>query len=592
MAIARFVLKTLPGIDRPAIASQLPTRKGVDHRARPRRQRQLHARAAAAVRGDGQRARRGRRGHRAPDRRASSTSARRRSRATTSSRRRPSCCAQSGLNFHGNVEGDDIYKGTTDVVVCDGFVGNVALKTSEGLAKMLYDFLQDGVHAQPADAQLAAIVAYPVLMRVQAPHRPAPLQRRDADRPQGRRRQEPRRRRRLAFAHALRKAYAEVDARRARPHRAADGGDAGAAHRGRAPRSRPHGARRHAMHSRIAGTGRYLPAQVAHQRRPRGARRHERRVDPRAHRHPRSATSPPTTKRRRDLALARVARTRSRRPASPPADVDLIIVATTTPDMVFPSTACIAAGKLGAHGGAAFDVQAVCSGFVYALAIADRMVAGGHGAQRARRRRRDLFAHPRLERPRHVRAVRRRRRRGGAGAVATTPGILSAHLHADGSHRDILCVPGTVRNGAVTGTPFLHMDGAAVFKFAVRVLAEVAHEALDANGMTRGGHRLADSAPGQHPHHGCDREEAAACRSSESIVTVDRHANTSAASIPLALDVAVRDGRIQRGPARDAARASAAASRGARCSCDWIMKTLMQASHSCFRGRARSRSAC
>ena len=227
------------------------------------------------------------------------------------------------------------------------------------------------------------------------------------------------------------------------------------------------------------------------------------------------------------------------------ADVDLIVVATTTPDMVFPSTACIVQDKLGCHGGAAFDVQAVCSGFVYGLALADRMVSGGMA-------RNALVVGAEI----YSRIIDWQDRGtcvlfgDGAGAVvlvpAREPGILSAHLHADGSHRGMLCVPGTVARGGVEGRPFLHMDGQAVFKFAVRVLAEVAHEALEANGLTT---RDIDWLI---PHQANERIIEATAKKlgvgmDRVVTTVERHANTSAASIPLALDEAVRDGRVRRG---------------------------------------------
>ena len=213
--------------------------------------------------------------------------------------------------------------------------------------------------------------------------------------------------------------------------------------------------------------------------------------------------------------------------------------------MVFPSTACILQAKLGARGGAAFDVQAVCSGFVYALAVADRMVASGM-ARNALVVGAEIYSR-----------ILDWNDRGtcvlfgdGAGAVvlvpAREPGILSAHLHADGHYKDILCVPGQVDRGGVAGTPFVHMDGHAVFKFAVKVLAEVAHEALAANRMT-----TADI-DWLIPHQANIRIMDATARKLELppgkvISTVDLHANTSAASIPLALDVAVRDGRIRAG---------------------------------------------
>jgi 3-oxoacyl-[acyl-carrier-protein] synthase-3 len=213
--------------------------------------------------------------------------------------------------------------------------------------------------------------------------------------------------------------------------------------------------------------------------------------------------------------------------------------------MICPSTACIVQQKLGATGGPAFDVQAVCSGFVYALAIADRMVASGM-ARNALVIGAEIFSR-----------ILDWNDRGtcvlfgdGAGAVvllpSDKPGILTAKLHADGAHRDILCVPGQVHNGVVTGSPFLRMDGGQVFKFAVRVLAEVADEALAACGMARA------SIDWLIPHQANIRIMDATAKkldlaSERVIVTVDRHGNTSAASIPLALDVAVRDGRIRSG---------------------------------------------
>ena len=297
------------------------------------------------------------------------------------------------------------------------------------------------------------------------------------------------------------------------------------------------------MHSRIAGTGRYLPSRVLTNVELAG----------------RVATSDEWIRSRTgiaqrhiaadgeetsDLALA-AAREALAAAGIAPAAVDLIIVATTTPDMIFPSTACILQDKLGAHGGPAFDVQAVCSGFVYALAIADKMVASG-AVRNALVVGAEIYSR-----------ILDWNDRGtcvlfgdGAGAVVLVPspepGILSAHLHADGHYRDILCVPGQVRNGAVSGSPFVHMDGQGVFKFAVRVLAEVANEALSANRMT------AADIDWLIPHQANLRIMDATAKklgvSPEKVIsTVDAHANTSAASIPLALDVAVRDGRIRAG---------------------------------------------
>lgn len=226
-------------------------------------------------------------------------------------------------------------------------------------------------------------------------------------------------------------------------------------------------------------------------------------------------------------------------------DLDLIIVATTTPDVIFPSTACALQGKLGASGSAAFDVQAVCSGFVYALATADALMRSGP------------YRHALVVGAEVYSRILDWQDRAtcvlfgdGAGAVvlsaAETPGILSCHLHADGQYRDILAVPGSIRNGKVTGSPFLTMDGNAVFRFAVKVLGDVVDEAMSANGMSP--HDI----DWLIPHQANIRIIQATARRlgmpmSKVVVTVDRHANTSAASIPLALDVAVRDGRVRPG---------------------------------------------
>jgi 3-oxoacyl-[acyl-carrier-protein] synthase-3 len=297
------------------------------------------------------------------------------------------------------------------------------------------------------------------------------------------------------------------------------------------------------MHSRIVGTGSYLPAHILTNhdlakrvdtsdtwiRARTGIR--ERRIAA-----PGEATS--------DLA-EHAARAALVAAGIVPADVDLVVVATTTPDMVFPSTACILQAKLGARGGPAFDVQAVCSGFIYALAVADRMVASGM-ARNALVVGAEIYSR-----------ILNWNDRGtcvlfgdGAGAAvlvpSRVPGILSAHLHADGSYRNILCVPGTLADGAVTGSPFVRMEGAAVFKFAVRVLAEVANEALVANSVT------ADAVDWLIPHQANVRIIDATAKKlgiplNKVVTTVERHANTSAASIPLALDEAARDGRITAG---------------------------------------------
>jgi 3-oxoacyl-[acyl-carrier-protein] synthase-3 len=225
--------------------------------------------------------------------------------------------------------------------------------------------------------------------------------------------------------------------------------------------------------------------------------------------------------------------------------IDMIVVATSTPDFVFPSTACLLQAKLGVKGCAAFDVQAVCSGFVYGLATADNFIrAGTHksalviGAE--------VFSR-----------ILDWKDRGtcvlfgdGAGAVVlradAKPGIHASILHADGSYAGILSVPGNVCGGSIVGSPFLQMQGNQVFKIAVKVLDEVARETVAAAGMT-----LQD-VDWLIPHQANVRIlEATAKRlglpRERLVVTVDHHANTSAASVPLALDEYVRAGRIKPG---------------------------------------------
>ena len=228
-----------------------------------------------------------------------------------------------------------------------------------------------------------------------------------------------------------------------------------------------------------------------------------------------------------------------------PRDIDLIIVATSTPDMVFPSTACILQNKLGANGGAAFDVQAVCSGFVYALTIADAMIRTG-GASRALVIGAEVFSRILDFNDRTTCVLFG----DGAGAVvleaSATPGILASDLHADGKHVDILCVPGHVSGGAVMGNPLLKMDGPAVFKLAVGVLEDAARATLVKAQLTEA------DIDWMIPHQANIRIMQSTAKRlklsmNKVVVTVDQHGNTSAASIPLALDVAVRSGKVNRG---------------------------------------------
>jgi 3-oxoacyl-[acyl-carrier-protein] synthase-3 len=228
-----------------------------------------------------------------------------------------------------------------------------------------------------------------------------------------------------------------------------------------------------------------------------------------------------------------------------PQDIDLIIVATTTADMVFPSTACLLQAKLGIRNCPAFDMQAVCSGFVYALATADQLMKSGQyrnalvvGAE--------VYSRILDWKDRSTCVLFG----DGAGAVVLTtsdqPGILASRLHADGSYAHILSVPGGVSRGEISGRPLLQMEGNAVYKFAVKVLSEVAEETLQAAGLAK------SDVDWLVPHQANVRIIQSTAKKlglgmDRVVVTVERHANTSAASVPLALDEAVRDGRVRAG---------------------------------------------
>jgi len=226
-------------------------------------------------------------------------------------------------------------------------------------------------------------------------------------------------------------------------------------------------------------------------------------------------------------------------------ELDLIILGTTTPDRIFPSTACLLQARLGNHGAMAFDVQAVCSGFLYALSIADKFIKTGT-AQRALVVGADTYS----------RLVNWNDRStcvlfgDGGGAVvletSVSPGILSTHLHADGAYKDVLTVPGTVAQGRLNGDGFTKMQGNEVFKFAVNILKESVDETLAANQLD------IKSIDWLIPHQANIRIITATAKKlnlpmEKVVVTVSEHGNTSAASVPLALDVAVRDGRIKPG---------------------------------------------
>lgn len=298
------------------------------------------------------------------------------------------------------------------------------------------------------------------------------------------------------------------------------------------------------MYSRLAGTGSYLPGNPVsnHDLAARGIDTSDEWIVTRTGIRSRHLAEQGVTASQLGVEAARRALEMAGGAAT---DIDLIIVATSTPDFIFPSTACLIQGVLGNKGATAFDVQAVCSGFAYALGIADKFIRSG-SHQRALVIGAEVFSR-----------ILDWQDRGtcvlfgdGAGAVvleaSERPGVLATALHADGSQSGILNVPGQVCGGQVTGDPFLRMDGQAVFKFAVRVLADVAEEVCRVAGI-----QTAD-VDWLIPHQANIRIIEATGKklgvaSERVIVSVDRHGNTSAASVPLALDEAVRDGRIQRG---------------------------------------------
>ena len=301
-------------------------------------------------------------------------------------------------------------------------------------------------------------------------------------------------------------------------------------------------------HSRITGTGSHLPprrvtnADLAAQLAAHGVETSDQWIVERTGIRARHFAEPDVTSSDLALLASRQALEAAGRKA---AEIDLIIVATSTPDMVFPSAACILQAKLGIAGCAAFDVQAVCSGFVYALTVADAMIRTG-SASRALVVGAEVFSRILDFNDRTTCVLFG----DGAGAVvleaSDTPGILASDLHADGRHVGILCVPGTVSGGKVQGDPFLKMDGPAVFKLAVGVLEDAARATLAKAGRTEA------DIDWLIPHQANIRIMQGTAKKlkmplDKLVVTVDEHGNTSAASIPLALDFAVRSGKIKKG---------------------------------------------
>ena len=297
------------------------------------------------------------------------------------------------------------------------------------------------------------------------------------------------------------------------------------------------------IYSRIAGTGSFLPPRVMENE------EFTRRLDTSdawirsrtgiARRHIAEATQASS-----DLALE-ASRSALRAAGIGAKDLDLLIVATSTPDYIFPSTACLLQAKLGVRGSAAFDVQAVCSGFVYGLATADSFIKS-RMAKRALVVGAEVFSRI-LDWNDRGTCVLFGDGAGAAVLVAgSKPGVHASVLRADGRQAGMLSVPGNVAGGAIVGSPFLQMNGQAVFKFAVKVLVESARETVAAAGMTL------DDVDWLIPHQANIRILEATARKlgmprEKLVVTVDHHGNTSAASVPLALDEFLRAGKIRAG---------------------------------------------
>ena len=303
-----------------------------------------------------------------------------------------------------------------------------------------------------------------------------------------------------------------------------------------------------APYSRITGTGSYLPperltnADLAKRLASAGVETSDEWIVERTGIHARHFAAPDVSCSDLGFEAAKNALQTAGLQAS---DIDLIIVATSTPDMVFPSAACILQNKLGIAGCPAFDIQAVCSGFVYALTVADAMIKTG-AASKALVIGAEVFSRI-LDFSDRTTCVLFG---DGAGAVvleaSDTPGILASDLHADGKHVGILCVPGNVSGGKVIGDALLKMDGQAVFKLAVGVLESAARATLAKANMTDA------DIDWLIPHQANIRIMQSTAKKlklplEKLIVTVDQHGNTSAASIPLALDASVRSGKIKKG---------------------------------------------
>ena len=416
----------------------------------------------------------------------------------------------ANLDYVGFVEGDDIGKGTVDVVVTEGFAGNIALKTAEGTAKQIAGYLRAAMSrtllapasaiSWPRDAFDAAAATRWTRARSMAASSSASTasSSRATAAPTRRASPPPSRSATAWFATEL---IAKINQ------------DLAAYHKTRGPHAATDSPRRKpivsVLRSVVLGSGGYLPAKVLTND------DLSKMVD----------TSDEwiiqrTGIRERHIAAdgeltsdlgAEAARRALADAGLTAADIDLIVVATATPDNTFPAAAVTVQEKLGMTHGAAFDVQAVCSGFVFGLDHRRRHDQDRPGEAGAGDRRRDLFAHPRLDRPLDLRALRRRRRRGGACRRAaagerTDRGMLSAHLRSDGRYQDKLYVDGGPSSTGTVG--HLRMEGREVFKHAVGMITDVIEDAFRRDRLHRRGHRLVRAASGQYPDHRRDREEA------------------------------------------------------------------------------------
>ena len=438
------------------------------------------------------------------------------------------------FRFDGFTEGDQLSRGAIDVVVTDGFSGNIALKTAEGTARFVTDLLRRAFKSS-LRSKAGFALSRPALNLLK--HHLDPNNHNGAVF--------------LGLNGLVVKSHGSATAKGRRqrdPRHRADGPPRNHAENRRRPRQFPRprlrqrGGAMSGLHSVVLGVGSALPARKVTNEELAADRRHDRPVDRRAHRHPQplrrgegeTTATLATDAARRALEHAGIAST----------EIDLIVLATATPDQTFPSSATKVQAALGINDCIAFDVHAVCTGFLYALTVADSMLRGG-GAKKALVIGAETFTRI-LDWEDRATCVLFG---DGAGAIVlgaeeTEAGILATRLHADGRHNDLLFVDGGPSTTGTVGK--VRMKGREVFRHAVVNLAQVLTEVLDAAGLTSA------DVDWVVPHQANARILDATARKlglppEKVVVTVDQHANTSAASVPLAFDTAVKDGRIKRG---------------------------------------------